>query len=116
MKGMNRFELRLAATESSAKAIKLLRGYFPNTSISEWKQKIEDGEPVFSCNAGSYDGKKSMMKIIHGLQREKIPFELFEQTENNTYPLDVKLLWAFIDRGKAIGRQVIQDMENEADG
>lgn len=65
---MNICELRLAGTDISAKAVKVLRGYFPNVSISELKQKNQGGEPVFSCNSGSYDGKKMMMKIIRSLQ------------------------------------------------
>lgn len=56
-----------------------------------------------------------MMKIIRSLQRENVQFELCEQTENNIYPLDVELLQAFINRGKTIGRQAMQDIENEAD-
>lgn len=112
---MNIFELRLTSTDINAKAIKILRGYFPDVSIAEWKQKVKNGEPIFSCKGGSYDGKNFMMKIVRSLEREGLHFELCEQTENKIYPLDVKLLQAFIDRGKAISKQVIEDIENEAD-
>ena len=44
-------ELRLAGTDISAKAVKGLRGYFPNVSISGLKQTIEGGEPFFPVAA-----------------------------------------------------------------
>ena len=54
---MNVCELRLVSTDISVKAVKVLREYFPNVPISKMKQKIEGGEPIFSCSSGSCDGK-----------------------------------------------------------
>ncbi len=112
---MNIIELRLADTNVSANVIKVLRKYFPNTSIGELKRTIESKDVVFSCSSGSYDGKKSMMKIIRSLNHEGIQIALCEQTGSKTYPLTVKELQAFLNRGRAIGKQVIEDIENEAD-
>lgn len=56
-----------------------------------------------------------MMKIIRSLKHEGIQIKLCEQTNSKTYPLTVKELQAFINRGRAIGKQVIEDIENEAD-
>ncbi len=44
---MNIFELRLTSADISIKAIKILREYFPDVSIAEWKQKVKNGEPIF---------------------------------------------------------------------
>ena len=112
---MNIFELRLTDTTVSASMIKVLRQYFPNTPISELKRAIESNDVIFSCSGGSYDGKKLMMKIIRSLKHEGIQIKLCEQTNSKTYPLTVKGLQAFINRGRAIGKQVIEDIENEAD-
>ena len=95
--------------------IKVLRKYFPNTPIGELKRIIESNDVIFSCSGGSYDGKKLMMKIIKSLNHEGIQIKLCEQTENNTYPLTIKDLQSFINRGRAIGKQVVEDIENEAD-
>ncbi len=112
---MNIFELRLADTTVSPSMIKVLRKYFPNTPIGELKRTIESNDVIFSCSGGSYDGKKSMIKIIQSLNREGIQIKLCEQTDSNTYPLTIKELQLFINRGGAIGKQVIEDIENEAD-
>ena len=111
---MNIFELRLADTTVSTSMIKVLREYFPNTPIGELKRTIESNDVIFSCSGGSYDGKKLMMKIIKSLNREGIQIKLCEQTDSNTYPLTIKDLQSFINRGRAIGKQVIEDIENEA--
>ena len=112
---INLFELSLADTTVSASMIKVLREYFPDTSIGELKRRIESNDVIFSCSGGSYDGKKSMMKMIQSLNHEGIPIQLCEQTDSKTYSLTVKELQAFTNRGRAIGKQVIEDMENEAD-
>lgn len=112
---MSILELRLEDTAASANMIKVLRKYFPNVSVSELKKLIESNNALFLCSEGSYDGKKSMMKIIRGLNREGIQVKICERTDSNTYPVTIKQLQAFIGRAQAIGKQVINDMENEAD-
>ncbi len=59
---MNRLELRLEDTIVRAGVIKVLRKYFSDTPLSELKKIIESNDVVFSCDAGSYDEKKQMMK------------------------------------------------------
>ena len=105
---MNILELRLEDTTVRTSTIKILRQYFPDAPIGELKKAIEANDVIFSCSAGSYDGKRSMMKIIRSLSQEGIPIKLCEQTDSNTYPLIVKELQAFIHRGRTIGKQVIK--------
>lgn len=112
---MNILELRLEETIVSASMIKVLRKYFSDVPISELKKIIESNNAVFSCSAGSYDGKKLMMKMIRSLKNEGIQVKLCEQTDSNTYPVTIKELQAFINRGRVIGKQVIEDIENEVD-
>ena len=54
---MNILELRLEDTTVRTSTIKILRQYFPDAPIGELKKAIEANDVIFSCSAGSYDGK-----------------------------------------------------------
>ena len=113
------YELKLEDRNPTAKAIKILRGFFPNISISELQQKIKNGDPVYSCYAGSTTDDKVMLKIARSLQKENLQIELYtkacDQNGCRIYPMYIADLQASVKLGREIEKQVIEDIDNEAD-
>lgn len=113
------YELKLVDKNPSAKAIKVLRRFFPNKSIAELQQKIINGDSVFSCYSGSTTDDKIMLQMVTSLQKENLKIELYTKACDKNgckiYPMCIADLQASIRLGREIKKQVIEDINNEAD-
>ncbi len=64
---MNVSELKVGGTASAARAVKALRKFCPQASISEPCQIIEAKQPFFFCQAGSLDWKRKMLCMVRAM-------------------------------------------------
>jgi len=113
--------IKLKSTAVDAAALKLLRKYFPNTSLAELRGKIQAHDYVVLSDLLKADGERAVVKMLREFDRAGIETELFEESRDTpgpwkTAPLSREVLYNMLHRSRGIQRQVLEDIERETEG
>ncbi len=116
-----RYGIKLKSTAVDAAALKLLRKYFPNTSLAELRGKIQAHDYVVLSDSLKAEGKRAVAKALREFDRAGIETELFEESRDapgpwRTAPLSREVLYNMLHRSRGIHRQVLEDIERETEG
>lgn len=113
--------IKLKNTTVNAVTLKLLRKYFPNTSLAELQSKIRAHDYVYCSDMVKRDGKRVAMKMLREFDKAGIETELFEESRNTpgpwrTVPLSREVFHNMVNRSREIERQVLENIELETEG
>lgn len=112
---MGMLGLKLRTNAPCAAAIKILRRFDPDASISNFRSKIIHNSFVYTCDCIDEDGIATLLKLLHEFETAAIGVDIYEQLENGRKTADPALLQNLLEQYKEIQNQIqeIIDWETE---
>lgn len=116
-----RYGIKLKKVTADAAALRILRKYFPNQSLSELRTKVQAHDYVFHSHMEEYNSDFQVAKLIQEFDKAGIETELLEEYRYalapwQIEPMNRKYLKNMPQRYCEIRRQVLEDIERETVG
>ena len=116
-----RYGIKLKKVTADAAALRILRKYFPNQSLSELRTKVQAHDYVLHSHMEEYNSDFQVAKLMQEFDKAGIETELFEEYRYapapwQIEPMNRKYLKNMPQRYCEIRRQVLEDIERETVG
>ena len=114
--------LKLTSAAADAGTLKLLRKWFPDRSLRELKQTVQNHEYVYLTDAEAFhcDGERKLAELVRACGAAGIETELYEEVRSGgvwrTQPMSREYFRNSLRRSRDIQRETLIDVEREVEG
>lgn len=114
--------LKLTGAAADAGTLKLLRKWFPDRSLRELKQQIQNHEYIYLTDAEKFhrDGARKLARLMKECGKAGIETELYEEIWSGggwrSQPMSREYFGNSLRRSREIERETLMEIERETEG